>query len=242
MPEYNKLLNSIEESSYLHLDETSSNNKGNRDWCWVAANKSFTVFKIAASRGQKVLESFLPEYEGNVISDRYAAYNIFDSSKRQICLAHLRRDFKRFKHSQNIHLAKIGSDLLYITDTIFRLYNLHKENKIDQSRYLAIIQKVKKIMLYYLKNVSNTQYLQAQRVTNNILKSFDMIWLFLHDQQIEPTNNLAEREIKYFVKYRKNSFFTWSLRGDRFLERIKSFYATAKIQNANPFNQLVKIA
>ena len=239
---YNGLLNSIEESDYLHLDETSANNKGNRHWCWVATNKATTVFKLASSRGQKILESFLPEYEGKVISDRYAAYNIFDSSKRQICLAHLRRDFKRFAHSQNRSLAKIGSDLLYITDTIFRLYNLHKENKLDQPRYLAIMRKIKKVMLYYLQDVSNTEYIQAQRVANNILRSFDMIWLFLDDSQIELTNNLAERQIKHFVKYRKNSFFTWSLRGDRFLERIKSFYATAKLQNTDPFNLLLKLA
>lgn len=139
---YNELQHSLEESNYLHLDETSSNNKGNRHWCWVAANKTMTVFKLASSRGQKVLESFLPEYEGKVISDRYAVYNMFDSNKRQICLAHLRRDFKRFAHSQNRSLAKIGSDLLCITDTIFRLYNLHKENQLDQLRYLIIMQKV----------------------------------------------------------------------------------------------------
>ncbi|WP_341789949.1 IS66 family transposase [Rickettsia endosymbiont of Polydrusus tereticollis] len=238
---YNELLNKIEESSYLHLDETSSNNKGNKHWCWVAANKALTVFKLANSRGQKVLKSFLPEYEGKVISDRYAAYNMFDSNKRQICLAHLRRDFKRFAYSQNASLAKIGSDLLYITDTIFRLYNLHKENKLDQARYLAVMQKIKKVMLYYLQDVANTDYLQAQRVANNILKSFDMIWLFLYDPQIELTNNLAERQIKHFVKYRKNSFFTWSLRGDRFLERIKSLYATSKLQGVNPFCYLLKL-
>ena len=97
-------------------------------------------------------------------------------------------------------------------------------------------------MLYYLQKVVSTEYLQAQRVANNILKSFDMIWLFLHDPQIEPTNNLAERQIKHFVKYRKNSYFTWSQRGDRFLERIKSLYATARLQNVNPFDQLRKVA
>lgn len=239
---YNGLLESIEESDYLHLDETSASNRGNRHWCWVATNKATTVLKLASSRGQKILERLLPEYEGKVISDRYAVYNIFDGSNRQICLAHLRRDFKRFAYSHNGELAKIGLALLHMTDTIFRFYNLHKESKLDNPRYLAIIQKVKKLMLYYLQDVANTQYLQATRVANNILKSFDMIWLFLNNTQIEPTNNLAERQIKHFIKYRKNSFFTWSLRGDRFLERIKSLYATAKLQNNDPFKLLLNIA
>jgi IS1 family transposase len=77
-------------------------------WCWVAANKAVTVFKLTNSRSKKALEQFLPEYEGKVITDRYAVYNIFDNGKRQVCLVHLRRDFKRFKHSKNISLSKIG--------------------------------------------------------------------------------------------------------------------------------------
>ena len=45
-------------------------------------------------------------------------------------------------------------------------------------------------------------YKQAQRVGKNMLKSFDMMWLFLENPEIEPTNNFAERQIKHFVKYR----------------------------------------
>ena len=66
-----------------------------------------------------------------------------------------------------------------------------------------------------------------------------MMWLFVRKEGIECTNNFAERQIKHFVKYRKNSYFTWSDRGDRFIERIKSIYATSKLQNHNPFKQLM---
>jgi transposase len=94
-------------------------------------------------------------------------------------------------------------------------------------------------MLYYLKSASDMNRCeQAQRVANNILKSFEMMWLFTRNEEIEPTNNFAERQIKHHVKYRKNSFFTWSDRGDRFLERIKSLYATAKSQKLNPLQEL----
>ena len=45
---------------------------------------------------------------------------------------------------------------------------------------------------------------QVRRIANNILKSFDMMWLFVDHEHIEPTNNFAERQIKHHVKYRKN--------------------------------------
>ena len=79
---------------------------------------------------------------------------------------------------------------------------------------------------------------QARRIAKNILKSFDMMWLFVDNDDIDPTNNFAERQIKHHVKYRKNSHHTWSDRGDRFIERIKAIYATARLQENNPFATL----
>jgi transposase len=101
------------------------------------------------------------------------------------------------------------------------------------------MRKIQKKMLYYLKEVSSLEQCnQARRVAGNILKSFDMMWMFVKDMEIEPTNNFAERQIKHHVKYRKNSLFTWSDRGDRFIERTKSIFATAKLRNLNPFHEL----
>jgi transposase len=236
---YDELVELAENSQYLHLDESVANNKGKLNWCWVAANKMVTVFKLMSSRGRKSLEEFLPEYEGKVITDRYAVYNIYESENRQICLAHLRRNFKRFEHSRYQSLCMIGKSLIEIIDLVFATYNGYRANKIDKFYYLRRIRKIKKRMLHYLKRVScMAECQQAQRVANNILKSFDMMWLFVDDERIEPTNNFAERQIKHHVKYRKNSLFTWSNRGQRFIERAKSIFATAKLQKLNPFLQL----
>lgn len=236
---YNELVSIAENSRYLHLDESSANNKGKMGWCWVAANKVVTLFKLMNSRSRKALEKFLPEYEGKVITDRYAVYNIYDRERRQICLAHLRRDFKRFAHSKNLSLSKVGKSLIEIIDLVFATHNSLRAGKIDRLYYLRRIRKIQKKMLYYLKEVSNLEQCnQAKRVADNILRSFDMMWLFVKDSQIDPTNNFAERQIKHHVKYRKNSLFTWSDRGDRFIERAKSIFATARLNNLNPFQEL----
>jgi transposase len=236
---YQELRSLAASSEYLHIDETSHSNKGKLHWCWVATNKAVTVFKLMSSRGKKALEEFLPEYEGKTVTDRYAVYNIFADQNRQVCLAHLRRDFKRFAHSRYQSLSRVGKSLVGAIDLVFVLYNSMRLGKIDKLYYLRQMRKIKKRMLHYLKGVSNMEGCdQARRVANNILKSFDMMWLFLGDERIEPTNNLAERQIKHHVKYRKNSFFTWSSRGERFIERTKSLLATAKLQNLNPFQEL----
>ncbi len=230
------LLTEIEESSYLHMDETGHKNKGKRGWCWFLGNEKVNYFSLTNSRGKKVLTKLLPEYDGLVISDRYGVYNYFDSENRQVCLAHLRRDFKRFAYSSNKEIATVGKKLLDSIDKVFALHKAYKAEKIPKLYYLRNIRRIQKKMYSFLKKLRHeSKLIQVQRVAKNILKSFDMMWLFVEKENIDPTNNFAERQIKHHVKYRKNSYHTWSDRGDRFIERIKSIYSTAKLQGNNPF-------
>lgn len=57
-------------------------------------------------------------------------------------------------------------------------------------------------------------------------------------KNISLTNNHAEQQIRHYVTYRKNSYFTQSDRGDRFLERIISLYLTWKKRAQNPVKNL----
>jgi len=52
---------------------------------------------------------------------------------------------------------------------------------------------------------------------------------------IEPTNNLAEQQIRFYVLWRKNSFGTQSERGNMFVERMMTTTATCKLQNRNGY-------
>jgi len=240
---YNNLLEEAEESSYLHMDETGHRNQGKRGWCWFLGNSQLSFFKLSNSRGKKVIENLLPEYLGNVISDRYAVYNYFNSDNRQICLAHLRRDFKRFAHSSNKEISAVGIKLLDCIDLVFAAHKGYRRKKITNIFYKRRLRKLEKKMYSFLKNIRHqSSSIAAKRVAKNILKSFDMMWLFVDNDEIPPTNNFAERQIKHHVKYRKNSYHTWSDRGDRFLERIKSIYSTAKLRNQNPFDLLQQLS
>lgn len=237
---YEDLKNQALNSDYLHMDETSHCQKGKLGWCWLAANKEVSVFKLDGSRGRKVLDKFMPDYNGWLISDRYCVYNNHDEKKRQICLAHLRRDFKRFAHSRNKDLRVLGKVLLEEIDKVFAINNAYKDKKIERLYFLRQIMRSQNRMMVFLQKIRKLpDSEQARRVAENVIKSFEMMWLFTKHDKIELTNNFAERQIKHHVKYRKNSYFTWSDRGDRFLERVKSIYATAKLQKLNPFDFLV---
>jgi len=187
-----------------------------------------------------VLKSLLPEYDGIVVSDRYAVYNYFNRENRQICWAHLARDFERFAHSKNIEVSKIGQALKSLSNKVFVVDKAKKHNLIDNLRFYRLMRKIRKRVKHFLRKMTRVvNSTQASRMAAKMLRSEDMMWKFLRKPEvIETTNNLAERQIRRYVIYRKNSFFTWSERGERFVERMLSIFLTSRLNGQNPFQKL----
>jgi transposase len=62
---------------------------------WVAVTRLTTVFMVSCSRGRQALQELIGEsFQGILHSDRWGAYNILDPLQRQLCWAHLKRDFQ----------------------------------------------------------------------------------------------------------------------------------------------------
>jgi transposase len=239
---YENLVDQVEDSSYLHIDETGHKCRGKRGWAWIFTTRDVSLLRLTASRGKKVLHSILPAYEGWVISDRYGAYRYFEDEKRQVCWSHLDRDFQRFAHSRHPLLAYQGGILIRISQEVFALDKALKALKIDKLFFYRRIRKLKKRLLYVLKRILQIPDVpHAHRVAQNLMKSFEMMWRFVDNREIEPTNNLAERQIRKYVVYRKKSLFTWSDRGNEFVERILSLFLTCRLQKQNPFLNLSKL-
>ena len=60
------------------------------------------------------------------------------------------------------------------------------------------------------------------------LDEFENLWVFQRFTDVEPTNNLAERDLRKIVLWRKKSYGTRSERGQKFVERITSVAETVK--------------
>ena len=238
---YEELHQKIQSTDLLHIDETGHRLQGKRGWAWVFANSKATLIKLTQSRGAKVLEEMLPGYAGRVVSDRYSSYSYFSAEKRQVCWSHLLRDFERFAQSRDPDLSIIGEELYRIGREVLSLHRSWREQRIDQLYFLRRCRTLRKKLFYWLKKPYGLPGLeQAKRVSRNILKTEKMMWFFLEDVlHISPTNNLAERQIRKYVIYRKTSYFAWSERGERYIERMLSLFLT--YQKDNPFQKLLQI-
>jgi transposase len=238
---YEEIHEEVQKAELLHIDETGHRLQGKRGWAWVFANSQTTLIKLKESRGAKVLQEMLPGYEGKIISDRYSSYSYFSEEKRQVCWSHLSRDFERFAQSRDPDLSFIGKEMHQIAVEILSLHRSLLAKKIEQTFFLRRCRILRKRLLYWLKKPYGLPRLeQAKRVCKNILKTEKMMWLFLEDPlRIPPTNNLAERQIRKYVVYRKTSYFAWAERGERYLERMLSLFLT--YQKENPFQKLLQI-
>jgi len=67
----------------------------------------------------------------------------------------------------------------------------------------------------------------------------DSLFTFLVEEGVEPTNNFAERMIRFAVLWRKRSYGTKSDKGNRWVERILSLRQTCRLQGKSTFDVLV---
>lgn len=80
-----------------NADETGWSLAGKLCWLWMAATQAVAFFKICAGRGRASFRELLGEcLHGILCTDRWGAYNIVDLARRQLCWAHLKRDFQKW--------------------------------------------------------------------------------------------------------------------------------------------------
>jgi transposase len=234
-----ELLPIVKESSSVHSDETGHNRDGKNHWMWGFISKTAAFFSIHASRGKKVLCAMMGDFKNIVVSDRYAAYNMFDSSQRQICWAHLKRDFTKLSEKDNKIIARIGKHLLRCESDLFKIWHEFKAGRILRYELLCETQSIRQQIGELLEQGSYTDpKLRTARFCKNLLGNFNALWTFLEYDDVEPTNNHAERSLRPSVIWRKKYFFTRSDYGTEYVARSASINVTCKLQKKSSFNFL----
>jgi transposase len=118
-----------------NVDETTWWEQLHRSYVWVAVTQWVSVFYIRTSRGAKVLREVLGAGYGEVLtSDRAKAYNGHSLQKRQLCWAHLRRDFQAMIDRGNAGTA-VGRQLLEYADVLFEWWHWVRDSTWQRSTF-----------------------------------------------------------------------------------------------------------
>jgi transposase len=74
------------------------------------------------------------------------------------------------------------------------------------------------------------RYRYTRGMARNLLKVWPALWTFADHNDIEPTNNHAERALRSAVIYRKLSLGSQPDGGERRIERLLSAHTTCRLQ------------
>ena len=214
----------LADAPVLHMDETRYPREGSANWVWGVIQPKLAVFSILPSRARYVIVDLIGQAPtGVVVSDRYAAYAHIDAGRRQVCWAHLLRDFTRI--AQRVGLAgRIGRRLLGLGCVMFRW---RERGKTTAEQFEPITRRVRRAL------EQGAAQVLCKRTANtcaNILKLWPALWGFITHPGVEPTNNAAEQALRGIVLKRKISAPTRSRRGDEFIARGFSVHETCRRQ------------
>lgn len=217
----------------VNVDETGHRERGLGHWLWCAVGKSFTVFKIAASRAAWVLEQLLgKDYRGIVGSDFYGAYRKFVAEGYALaayCWAHLIREIRYLTTLGDKLIVNWATKLLNEAKRLFRAYHRQGQRAQHNARD-AILQRVRR----------PPPRGEAQTLAKRIRLNAEAYFRFLDDERIEPTNNNAERALRHAVIDRRITQGTRGAPGSRWLERFLTTRETCRQQDRPLFAYLVQ--
>ena len=226
-------------ASHGNADETGYGMKnGQQGWLWVLVTEYAVLFRLFLGRGQAWGSRLFGCFAGILTSDRWCGYNHYPSERRQLCWAHLIRDFKSMCISGADGEA-IGKALLKAARLMFRLWHrfkIYKENQEKRGNKVSmtVLESQLDAIRVRVKALLEEGAKRGVPKCGPILKMEPMLWTFMRNEGIEPTNNSAERAVRPAVLWKKRSFGVESERGARYVESMLSIWATSQRNGVSP--------
>ena len=179
-------------------------------------------------------------FAGIVCSDRWAGYDYLDPTRRQLCWAHLLRDFTA--HSEGMsEQAAFGHSGLQVAHDLFAAWDSYQADG-DRNRLQGQIAPLQDKLRTLLERASrkSTRTKYHRQFAKNLLRHWPALWTFTEHNGVEPTNNHAERGLRGAVIYRKLSHGTQSDQGERTIERLLSASITCRLRKQSLYAYLTQ--
>ena len=155
-----------------------------------------------------------------------------------MCWSHADRDFEKIAGREGFD-KWLGEKLLECKKTIFDFWHQFNNGQITREELIKQIEGSPKEDLRVLLKagaVHEDCCNKTKATCIDFFNRFDMLWLFIYTEGVEPTNNLAERGFRHGVIWRKHSYGSQSETGERFVERVMTVVTTLKLRSKNSFD------
>lgn len=223
-----------------NVDETGWKQGLQRAWLWVAVTRAVTVFLIRRHRDRGAFDDLMGPTPGVLTTDRYPVYAHLGIERRQVCWAHLRRDFQAMIDRDD-RGSGVGEDLLMYADILAEHWPEVREGKRTREWFAReVLPWLRQEVHQLLDQGSRCGRLKTAGVCRELLAIEASLWIFASREGVEPTNNAAERAVRHAVCWRKTSYGTDGERGSRFVERMLSVVASCRSQGRDVMDFLIQ--
>lgn len=232
-PVYDRIHKFIMEHKFCtHFDETGWRDSGKRHFVWLATCQQAAVYRIDRNRSSAAFRRLIGQetWKAPAVTDRYAVYGSFKN--HQYCLAHLIRDFKGHGEREGPDKV-IGLAIEHELRLSCKIHGECRKGKISLVQRNRRLGARKRRVEYLLEDGLANGSDALAKICEVLLEDFDKLWTFTRIAGMEPTNNMAERDLRKLVIWRRKSYGTRSDRGKKFVERITTVAQTIRKQGGN---------
>jgi transposase len=228
-PLYEAITEKARSAKVNYIDETAWYQHGVLAWLWVMVNPTVAFFKVQASRNKAAFEALIERWAGILISDGYGVYQRWVHG-RQTCLAHLIRRARGLAERHDPEIAWFGHRALAELQRLVHWATAPPTSGDVQTWYARMV---------HLIDQYRHQHDEAGTFARTLEREMGALWTFVVEEGVEPTNNRAERALRFAVLWRKMMQGTYNEKGDRWVEQILSVRETCRLQGRPTFPVLV---
>jgi transposase len=201
-PTYAAIGATVRGSPVINSDETGARVAGKTHWQWTFQTPEASYHVIAPSRGGDVIDAFLAGAEPAVWgSDLWAPQMLTPATDHQICHSHQARDLTFASEADSGDERVWALDLRHLFGRAIRLH--HERAQVTPATFARrrlLIENATDRLVFDRYVAPKTE---AARLQQRYRTHRDSLYVFLHRDDVEPTNNSSERDLRPSVIHRK---------------------------------------
>jgi predicted RecB family nuclease len=194
----NKILDRIIQGNLIHVDETRANIKGHLAYVWVLTNLREVVYILTESREGEMVQELLKVFNGVLLSDFYAAYDVIECPQQK-CLIHFMRDINDeiLNNPFDEELKSIVTWFAGLLKPMIDTIDIRGLKKYYLKKYLVKVDR-----FYGFLDKSDFKSESSLKCKQRFEKNRDKLFTFLRYDGVPWNNNNAEHAIKAFARLR----------------------------------------
>jgi len=201
-PAYQDIVQEIQDTDQLWLDETGWRLGGQPAWLHVWVSERATCYQVDRRRSADVLEAVIGrDWEGTLIHDGFASYDRFTAAIHQQCLFHVLRRARDMLEGATRGAVRFPRQVIGLFTEAIHLRNEHLAGRLDPLAWDGARDAFEDRLLALLRRPRLVP--GAAALSAHLFNHFASWFSFLADVAVPPTNALGEQAVRPAVVNRK---------------------------------------